>query len=336
MPGEYLEPDVHIKCDNSGTIDLDNVELNGGFLVKTLCLSIDTFMRNMMHGRSLDAKLKPYIPKYALDKPIYGYGLGKVIRSEDANYSPGDVVHGWLFHEEYSVYTGPLLPVIPFRKIEDIGLPWTLYVGVLGMPGQTAYLGWKGYSKAKPGEVAFVSTAAGAVGSLVVQLAKRDGLRVIASSGSDHKVAFASECGADVSFNYKKERVWDVLAREKGIDVYFDNVGGEHLDAAIASANRFARFIENGMPSLYNKEPYTLENFGMITGKAMTLQGLLHHAMLPPFEDEFYATMPQLVKDGAIKFREEVSQGLETVSRAMCDVVSGRNFAKRVVVVAND
>ena len=188
-------------------------------------------------------------------------------------------MHGWLYHEEYSVYHGPLLPVIPFRKIENIGLPWSLYTGVLGMPGastmarcssltnsrlynegQTAYLGWKGYSKAKAGETAFVSTAAGAVGSLVVQLAKRDGLRVVASSGSDDKAAYASECGADVSFNYKKDEVWDVLAREKkGVDVYFDNVGGEHLDAAFASANRFARFIICGMPSLHNKEPYTLE-----------------------------------------------------------------------------
>lgn len=129
------------------------------------------------------------------------------------------------------------------------------------IPGQTAYYGWKLYSKAKAGETAFVSTAAGAVGSLVVQLAKRDGLRVVASSGSAEKVAYATECGADVSFNYKDEKVWDVLAREeKGIDVYFDNVGGEHLDAALASANRMGRFIECGMASQYNgEETYTVK-----------------------------------------------------------------------------
>lgn len=128
-------------------------------------------------------------------------------------------------------------------------------------PGQTAYYGWKLYSKGKAGETAFISTAAGAVGSLVVQLAKRDGLRVVASSGSAEKVAYATECGADVSFNYKDEKVWDVLAREeKGIDIYFDNVGGEHLDAALANANRLARFIECGMASQYNgEETYTVK-----------------------------------------------------------------------------
>lgn len=186
-------------------------------------------------------------------------------------------------------------------------------------------------------------------------MAKRDGLRVIASSGSDDKVAYASECGADVSFNYKTDRVWDVLAREEqGVDVYFDNVGGEHLDAALANANRFARFIECGMASLYNgKEPYNVlvrsstyrmsfqltrpsQSLGLIVGKAVAMQGVLHHTLYPQFVDDFFATVPQLVKDGTIKYREDISHGLETVGQALHDVGSGKNFGKRVVVVADE
>ncbi|KZV70101.1 NAD-P-binding protein [Peniophora sp. CONT] len=338
IPSEHIEPDVHVKYVDSRTIDLDTIELNGGFLLKTLCLGIDPFIRSRMHGRKVDTKIRGYIPKFELDQPLIGYGVGKVVRSESDSYQPGDVLHGWLSHEEYSVYHGPLAAFIPFRKIEHIGLPWSVYLGVLGMPGQTAYFGWKAFSKAQTGETVFVSTAAGAVGSLVVQLAKRDGLRVVASSGSADKVAYASECGADVSFNYKNEKVWDVLAREKqGVDIYFDSVGGEHLDAAFANANRFARFIENAMASLYNDgEPYHLEYIGLITGKSITMQGLHHSTLYPQFEADFYATMPQLVKDGAIKYREDVSHGLETVGQALNDVGTGKNSGKRVVVVADD
>ncbi|KZV65435.1 NAD-P-binding protein [Peniophora sp. CONT] len=337
-PTEHIEPGVHVKYDDSCIIDLDTVKLNGGFLVKTLCLGIDPSMRMRMHGgRMLDPKIQAYVPAYELNQPLIGYGVGKVIRSEDDSYKPGDFLHGWLYHEEYSVYHGPLTAVIPFRKIEGIGLPWSVYVSVLGMPGQTAFWGWKEYSQAKAGETVFVSSAAGTVGSLIIQLAKRDGLRVIASSGSDEKAAYATECGADVSFNYKKEKVWDVLAREQqGVDVYFDNVGGEHLDAALLNANKFARFIECGMASLYNSEPYNVQNLGLIIGKAINVHGLLHHALYPQHEDEFYATVPQLVKEGAFKHREDISQGLDTVGQALHDVGSGKNFGKRVVIVAKD
>ncbi|VDB99985.1 unnamed protein product [Peniophora sp. CBMAI 1063] len=335
-PTGHIEPDVHVKYDDSKIIDLDNVALDGGFLLKTLCLSIDPSMRARMSERMLDPKIQSYISAYQLGQPLIGYGLGKVIRSEDPSVKPGDVLYGWLHHEEYSVYTGPLTAVIPFRKIENISVPWSVYTGVLGMPGQTAYWGWKVYSKAKSGDTVFISTAAGAVGSLVVQLAKRDGLRVIASSGSDDKAAFASECGADVSFNYKTDNVWDVLAREQGIDVYFDNVGGEHLDCALANANKFAKFIECGMASLYNSEPYNVQNLGLIIGKGITMHGLLHHALYPQFEDEFYAVMPQLVKDGVFKYREDISHGLETVGQALHDQGLGRNIGKRVVIVADD
>ncbi|VDB99984.1 unnamed protein product [Peniophora sp. CBMAI 1063] len=334
VPTEYIEPDVHVKYDDSRTIDLDTVKLNGGFLLKTLCLSVDPYMR----GKMRDPKIKSYTPPFEFNQSLYGYGLGKVIRSEDEAYKPGDVVHGMVFHEEYSVYNGPLTPFVPFHKLENIGLPWSVYTGVLGMPGQTAYYGWKAYSKAKAGETAFVSTAAGAVGSLVVQLAKRDGLRVIASSGSDDKVAYAKECGADVSFNYKTEKVWDVLEREeKGLDIYFDNVGGDHLDAALASANRFGRVLMCGMASQYNgQQPYVLKNLGQAIGKVITLQGLLYNVLRPQFQDEFFATIPQLVKDGTIKYREDVTNGLQTVGQALNDVGSGKNFGKRVVVVAED
>jgi len=122
-------------------------------------------------------------------------------------------------------------------------LPWSLFIGVLGMPGKTAYMAWKEYSQAKKGETLFVSTGAGPVGSLVIQIAKSQGLKVIASAGSDEKVKFMKEIGADVAFNYKTEKTTDILAKEGPIDIYWDNVGGETLEAALDAANTFARFI---------------------------------------------------------------------------------------------
>jgi NADPH-dependent curcumin reductase CurA len=163
-------------------------------------------------------------------------------------------------YQEYAVVDqspDPFLRVLP----ADGNLAWSTYLGVLGMPGQTAYFSWKEYAKPQKGQTVFVSTAAGAVGSVIVQLAKRDGMKVIAASGSDEKVQFAKDCGADVSFNYKTTSTEEVLAKEGPIDVcvvflgqaasrrscllrrYYDNVGGETLDLAFKYASTYARFI---------------------------------------------------------------------------------------------
>ncbi|KAI0056021.1 alcohol dehydrogenase [Artomyces pyxidatus] len=327
-----IEPGKHTVYDASQTIDLDNVPLNGGFLVKTLALSLDPYMR----GRMRDPSVKSYSPAYPLGQPITGYGIGKIVRSEHDTFKTGDYIYGvGMPHEEYWVRADTtLLSVVK----NELNLPWSTYLGVLGMPGMTAYVGWKEYSNAKPGETVFVTTAAGAVGSLVVQLAKLQGLKVIASSGSNDKVAFTRELGADVAFNYKTESTKEVLEREGPIDIYWDNVGGEVLDLALEYSNVHARFIECGMASAYNPsgEPYRLKNFTHFIAKRITLHGLLVIDFFATHKDAFYADFSKLVKEGTLKYKEDVTRGLETAPQALRSLSDGSNTGKRVVVLADD
>ncbi|KAI0036368.1 NAD-P-binding protein [Vararia minispora EC-137] len=330
VPTGYVEPGKHVTIDESQTIDPDKVQLDGGFLVKTLVLSIDPYMR----GKMRDPSQKSYSPPFERGEPLYGYGIAVVLRSENSAIQTGDHLYcRTLRYEEYSVYKD----ASAFRALQNVGVPWTLYVGVLGMPGQTAYYGWKEYSAAQKGETVFVSTAGGAVGSLVVQLAKRDGLKVIASAGSDEKVAFARECGADVSFNYKVEDTNDILAREGGIDIYFDNVGGKQLESALEHAHDRARFIECGMASIYNNpEAYTPKNLMRIVQSELRVFGLLVFRLADKYQDEFFQVMPRLVKDGQIKFKEEIVYGLDKVGQAILDVGTGANSGKVVVIVSEE
>ncbi|KAI0319686.1 alcohol dehydrogenase [Amylostereum chailletii] len=330
VPTTYIEPGVHIKYDTSDTIDIDNVPLNGGVLLKTLVLSLDPYMR----GKMRDPSKKSYTPSYDLGEPLTSHGIGLVLRSENSAFKTGEHVYGTLSHQQYSVINDdPALRVV----INELGVPWSAYVGVLGMPGQTAYYGWKEFSKAQKGETAFISTAAGAVGSLVVQLAKLDGLKVIASSGSDEKVAWTREIGADVAFNYKTESTKDALEREGGFDIFWDNVGGETLDLALEKARVYGRFIKCGSASDYNKtEPYRVKNFGQINRSSLTISGLLVFRLAHKYEKEFYETLPRLVKDGTLKHQEDISHGLENVGQGLLDITTGANKGKKVIIVAKE
>ncbi|KAI0045916.1 alcohol dehydrogenase [Auriscalpium vulgare] len=331
IPTGLPEPGKHTAHDTSRTIDLENEPLHGGFLVKTLILSIDPYMRVKMR----DASIKSYSPAYAIGEPLYGYGIGRVLRSESSALKPGDHIYGALTpHEEYFVRQDPE----QFEVLKnEYNLPLSLFVGVLGMPGQTAYVGWKEFSKAKPGETAFVTTAAGAVGSFVIQLAKLDGLKVIASSGSDEKAAFAKAVGADVSFNYKKDSTKDVLDREGPIDVYWDNVGGETLDLALAAAKDYARIIECGMSSQYNaSELYGIKNALFFVTKSLSLNGFIVYKIFHKYASDFYREVPKLVKDGKIKYEEHLKRGLDLVGEGLRDALDGRNQGKVVIVVADD
>lgn len=197
-------------------------------------------------------------PAFEKGQPIENFGVGVVLRSENPKVKAGDHVYG--IFREY-----PVDPVLErsahlpasafaqyfirpsfdgFRVLENKeGLPWSVYVGVAGMPGQTAYSAWKEYAKVQKGDVVFVTAASGPVGSFVVRLAKADGLKVIASAGSDEKCEFVKSLGADVVFNYKTTKTADVLAKEGPINIFWDNVGGESLDAALQYAARGARFL---------------------------------------------------------------------------------------------
>ncbi|PPQ71686.1 hypothetical protein CVT26_007653 [Gymnopilus dilepis] len=351
-PEGYPVPGETIVYDDSETIVLENVPLNGGFLLKTLELSIDPYMRGRMRAPGSKGS---YTGGYAIGKPLPNYGVGVVLRSEHPDVKAGDHLYGIygtayqnpvlctntdnilnIEFKEYAIRND--LASMQLVKIDNQhNLPWSAYVGVLGMAGKTAYMGWKKYASPKKGETLFVTTGAGPVGSLVIQLAKRDGLKVIGSAGSDEKVQFMKEIGADVAFNYKTTNTADVLAKEGPIDIYWDSVGGEMLEAAIDAANLNARFVECGMISVYNSG-YTapIRNFFQIIAKSLTFYGFVITRIEGEYNEEFYKVMTPLVGSGQIKFKDEKWNGLQSVGDAFLAVQKGTNKAKVVIHVADD
>ncbi|KAF8444566.1 alcohol dehydrogenase [Boletus edulis BED1] len=329
IPTDYPVPGRTVVYDTSQAIDLESVPLHGGILLKTLVLSIDPYLRSRMR----DMNIKSYMPAFQLGEPLQNFGVGVVVRSENPAFKAGEYVYGVLPFEEYSVHT----QVEDLYKIENNhNLPLSAFVGTVGMPGQTAYCAWKEYAQAKKGEVAFITTGAGAVGSFVIQLAKRDGLKVIASAGSDEKVAFMKEIGADVAFNYKTTNTSQVLEKEGPIDVYWDNVGGEALEAALGAAAKNARFIECGMISQYNVKPYPVMNLMNIVGREIKIYGFIMLSLLPKYRDAFYAEVPALITSGELKLcKEDVSKGLESAGEAILAVQKGTNTGKSVIIVAD-
>ncbi|KAF9554607.1 NAD(P)-binding protein [Agrocybe pediades] len=332
VPKGYPEPGKTTVYDATQTIDPETVPLDGGILIKTLDFSIDPYMR----GRMRDASAKSYAPAFEIGKPLYSFGVGVVIRSENASAKAGDHVYGILDHANYNIKKD--LSSTGLEILDNANnLPWSAYLGVLGMPGKTSYYAWKEYSKAKKGETVFVSTGAGPVGSLVIQLAKRDGLKVIGSAGSEEKVQFMKEIGADVAFNYKTTSTKEVLAREGPIDIYWDNVGGETLDAALEAMAVNGRIIVCGMISGYNNQHATgIKNLFHVIAKSLTINGFVVFRLEDKHGADFRREIPPLVASGEIKHKEHVWNGLEAVGDVILAVQKGINKAKAVVHVADD
>ncbi|KZV72729.1 alcohol dehydrogenase [Peniophora sp. CONT] len=332
-PEDYPEEGKHMKYDDTQTIDIGNEPLYGGVLVKTLVVSLDPYLRSKMRP----ANIESYVPAFPMGGPFQSHAVGLVVRSEHKEYKAGEHVTnaGGFPHQEYFVWNN----FADLHKIPPSGtLPWSLYIGVLGLPGQTAYMSWKEYSHAQKGQTVFISTAAGAVGSVVVQLAKMDGLKVIASSGSDEKVQFARECGADVSFNYKTQSAEEILKEHGPIDIYYDNVGGETLDLALKYASKKAHFIVCGMITGLNtaRKTYAFQNMFEIVAKEISIQGFLWASLVPRYSKQFFDEIPKLVHEGKIKYQEDRSYGLKKVGEALLQVHTGANRGKKVVVVADE
>ncbi|KAF9445123.1 alcohol dehydrogenase [Macrolepiota fuliginosa MF-IS2] len=330
IPTGFPEPEKTTVYDESESIDLEAVDLNGGFLVKTLLLSVDPYFR----GRMRDPTIQSYVPAFVVDQPLNGYGVGVVLRSEHPDAKAGDHIYGIFQHQQYTIYPN----LVDVNVIENkYGLPLSAFIGPVGMPGKTAYMAWKKYSHAKKGEAVFVSTGAGPVGSLVIQLAKMDGMKVIGSAGSEDKVKFMKEIGADVVFNHKTTDISEVLQREGPINVYWENVGGDTLSAALEAADIGARFIICGMISGYNTpDGIPVRRLDHIFAKSLTLQGFIVTRLEPEFNEEFYQVMPKAIAEGKIEWREEVWDGLDKVGDAILAVQKGLNKAKAVVRVASE
>ena len=294
--------------------------------VRNSYLSVDPYMRGRMND------VKSYVPPFALDAPMEGGAVGEVVESRDPKFAVGDkVLHmaGW--RDE------AVVPAKALNKLPDLGAPPQAFLGNLGLTGGTAYFGLFDAASAKEGDVVFVSAGAGAVGSAVVQMAKARGMTVIASAGGPDKCEFVRSLGADQVIDYKAGPVVKALAAaaqavgKGGIDVYFDNVGGEHLDAAFALAKQNARFAICGMIDSYNSgEPASFRFIMRVIAMRIRVQGFIYTDYLPRLS-EFYRDMGGWLASGAVKNRDTEVAGLEATPEAFLGLFSGKNTGKMLV-----
>ncbi|KAI8085262.1 hypothetical protein BDF21DRAFT_379682 [Thamnidium elegans] len=315
-------------------IDLDAEIPQGAIITKTLDLSVDPYMR----GRMRDASIKSYSPAFPLNQTMNGYVVAEVIKSNNPKFTVGDLVQGLGGFAEYVLTPEPYTAYLTVRNdIKESGLPISNYVGVLGMPGMTAYVGLIKFGKPVKGETLYVSAASGAVGQLVGQIGARLGLRVVGSAGSDEKVAYLKEIGFDSAFNYKTVDIQQALGEHcpNGIDIYFENVGGKMLEAVIDHANKFARIVCCGMISQYNTQnPEPIYNMTKVVSKSLEIRGFIVGDS-PEMADAFRRDVTEWLKAGDIKYREDIVEGIENTPEALIDVLRGKNFGKKVVHVAD-
>jgi hypothetical protein len=297
----------------------------GQLVVRNLFMSVDPYMRGRMND------VKSYVPPFQLGQPLDGGAVGEVVESRADGFAPGDLVLHGLGWRDVAV-----LDARHARKVAPIdGLSPSAYLGVLGMTSLTAYAGLLDVAEFKPGDAVFVSGAAGAVGSIAGQIAKLKGAsRVIGSAGSAEKVAHLLDLGFDAAFNYKEAPVGKQLkqAAPDGIDVYFDNVGGDHLEAAISSLNQHGRVALCGAIAAYNDTtpPAAPRNLALAIGKRLTLRGFIvndHSARMP----EMIAEIGGWLRDGKLSFQETVVDGLDNAPAAFLGLLRGENTGKMVV-----
>jgi NADPH-dependent curcumin reductase CurA len=295
---------------------------DGQIRVRNLWLSVDPYMRGRMND------VKSYVPPFQLGEPMDGGAIGEVVDSKAEGFAPGDLVQhmaGWRDEAVVDARTA--------NKVPALGAAPELFLGVLGVTGMTAYFGLLDAASAKEGDVVFVSAAAGAVGSAVVQIAKAKCMTVIGSAGGAEKCEFVRSLGADQVVDYKSGPILKSLAAAApdGIDVYFDNVGGDHLDAAFALARQNARFAICGMIEGYNDPtPPSFRFIMRVIAMRIRLKGFIVFDYFPRMS-EFYAEMAPWVADGTVKPRETVVDGLDNMLDAFLGLFKGENVGKMLV-----
>jgi len=298
----------------------------GEVLVRNQWMSVDPYMRGRMYDRP------SYVPPFALGEVLQGGAIGRVERSNDPKFQPGDLVESMFGWREAFV-----APAAALTKLPPSEAPPQAYLGVLGMPGMTAYSSFHRIGEPKAGDTVFVSGAGGAVGAAVCQIAKIRGCTVVASAGSDAKLDWLKSVGVDAGVNYKKGDLLGQVraAAPNGIDIYFDNVGGEHLEVALEVARPFARFIECGMISIYNDTQPAPgpRNMSYIVGKRIRMQGFIVIDFID-MREQFLADMTQWVKDGRVKSEETVENGIENAPKAFLNLFTGGNTGKMLVKLA--
>ena len=336
--GPSKNRDIRLNARPSGLPQPGDFELvegpiptpgTGHVLVRNLYMSVDPYMRGRMADR------KSYVPPFQLGETLSGGAVGKVVAGND-RFAAGDYVisqNGW---REWFVSDGADL-----RKIDPSVAPVRAYLGALGMTGLTAYAGLKRIGELKKDDRVFVSAAAGAVGSVVCQIALAEGCEiVVGSAGSDAKCAWLKELGVTDAINYRETddlgaAVADALPG--GIDVYFENVGGTHLEAALDSMRQNGRIVVCGLIDQYNsaEPPPGPRNLAILLGRRLAMRGFL---VLDHFDlmDEFLTDMRKWIADGKMKWRETVVDGIENAPAALIGLFHGDNIGKMLVKLAED
>ncbi|HEX6519457.1 MAG TPA: NADP-dependent oxidoreductase [Streptosporangiaceae bacterium] len=298
---------------------------DGQIRVRNQFMSVDPYMRGRMND------MKSYVPPFQVGQPLDGDAVGQVIESRSPDLAEGDLVMHRLGWRDEAVLSGSHA-----RKVKPLDrLPLSAYLGVLGGTSLTAYVGLLDIAAMRPGDVVFVSGAAGAVGSIAGQVAKLKGAsRVIGSAGSDEKVKWLLQIGFDAAFNYKSAPVYPQLghAAPDGIDVYFDNVGGDHLEAALSALRHGGRVAMCGAIASYNATEPTPgpQNMRFVITKRLTLRGFIvsdHNDRYP----DMIADVTRWLRDGTLNYAETVVDGLENAPGAFLDLLRGRNTGKMIV-----
>lgn len=301
----------------------------GEFVVRTLFLSLAPVMRRyMIDGAGIE-------PPMAIGDTMYGRGVGEVVTSNHPDFAVGDCVHGKLGWQEFALTDGGDDKLM--FKVSERGVPPYLFLGALGITGYSAYFGLFDISPPKTGETVLVSGAAGGVGSVVGPLAKLHGCRVIGIAGSDEKCALLTDrLRYDAAINYRGGNIEEAIgeAAPDGIDVFFDNVGGEILDAALLHLNRYARITSCGRISQYIDDDYALKNWALIGGNRAKLEGFFVY----DYRDRFSEAERDLAKwhrEGKLPVLVDIVEGLEAMPSALMRLYDGANVGKQVVKVAD-
>ncbi|OQE23742.1 hypothetical protein PENSTE_c008G02405 [Penicillium steckii] len=331
IPQGYPVPGQDLTIE-SAAYDANVAAPDNGVVLQSLYTSFDPYMR----GRMRPAEVKSYAPAFNLGNPIDSASILKVVRSNNANYKEGDLVIGHVTIQQYIALDNANLARI--RKLENpLGIEDVrVFLGPLGMPGLTAYSSLYEIGKPKKGETIFVSAASGAVGQLVGQLAKHEGLRVIGSVGSDEKLEYITkELGFDGGFNYKNEKPADALARlaPEGIDIYYENVGGEHLEAALNAMNNFGRVVVCGLISQYNSAPYPITNIHQVLVKRITMRGFIvgDAGMGDKYTKEHQERVQKWIKEGSFKVLIHETVGIDNAAEGLVGIFHGKNKGKAVL-----
>ena len=331
-----VSKEIHLKNRPEGLPAKSDFELaevtlpainDGEILVQNIYVSVDPYMRGRMYDR------KSYLPPFQIGQPLDGGCVGRVVESKTEAFSVGDYVSGMRGWREYFVSRGEGL-----IKVDPGLAPLQAYLGVLGLTGMTAYVGLLHIGELKEGQAVFVSAAAGAVGSIVGQIAKLKGCYVVGSAGSDEKIAWLTrEAGIDAAFNYKTaDDVITEVGRHfpQGIDLYFENVGGVHLEAALEHLNPFGRIVMCGMISRYNDVRPTPGpvRLPFIIQKKLTMKGFIVADHFDKF-NSFTADMGRWIGEGKIKWQETIVDGIENAPEAFIGLFKGENLGKMIVKV---